>query len=73
METYALTRSEVVHARVISVVHVVVCKYSLTDAFKTSGWQIRVLTNGVNACSTAGIAANRAAKGRRFLGGGIAD
>ena len=73
METYALTRSEVVHARVVSVVHVVVCKYGLTDAFHTSGWQMRVLTDGVNACGTASIAANRAAKGRRFLCGGVTD
>ena len=32
-----------------------------------------VLTDGVNACAAAGIAASRAAKGGRSLCGGIAD
>ena len=34
---------------------------------------MRVLTDGVNACGAAGIAANRAARGGRGLCGGIAD
>ena len=34
---------------------------------------MRSLTDGVNACGTAGIAANRAARGGRGLCGGIVD
>ena len=34
---------------------------------------MRVLTDGVNACRTAGITASRAARGERRLCGGIAD
>jgi len=70
MHASDLTRSEVVHARVVSVVHIVVLEH---DSIYSSGWVMRARTDRVNAFSRAGITFRRAAGSRRPLCGGIVD